>query len=578
MKNSIKIAILGLYFALPLIGMDAPLPNKQQEISNSQAINIKRGFGENFDFASCLKPENDSENSIYLRRLKAFKHFLFDFVFDLQRPSGNEFEKSGSIPIFLFDFLKMAQNLRICANAIPMLHGEIVTHFVPARAMKPLKIPIRELSGFEFAPIIPSSDVIYDNARPMANGISGIMPLCINNTKSQAEIAPLYMSNKFGKFAIAPHRFEPGGGKTIIGTKLPVYLITEEDAESIALTLNDQRMSKLSRAEKIKIVQELTKEKNLSDQANRILACALYNFSTQTINDLITKAKEKTKFANAAEDHKAIQNCCFNCPHILSLSVFQKRLISGNQNFLVIQVDGKILFSHTEGNLFNEIHEHLKVYSELEAEYTRIYNRVQEEIKSIKKSRNLKAAEKIKYEKCSIPTVENQIADPPKLKPVPKIKYAKRVLRWFKESFSNRQKQSSVLYHALLPLLADPILITHGSETYYNNKTYAGQKDNHYSIAGKIIDEKTNEESFCVFRLCIDPKGICYHRECSKCDWESLEPELQKSCAVEEESYSEDDEGSFEADKAAIISDTQFSTTIINPRFKHRIVLYKKQF
>ena len=65
-------------------------------------------------------------------------------------------------------------------------------------------------------------------------------------------------------------------------------------------------------------------------------------------------------------------------------------------------------------------------------------------------------------------------------------------------------------------------------------KLILGQKDDHYSIAGKIIDESNNQESYCIFRLCLDPKGICYHREYKKCNWDNLTPELQNSCAIEE--------------------------------------------
>jgi hypothetical protein len=581
MKNSIKIAFLALIISISTSAMDAPLPAKAADslVVASSSLKIEKGFGTTYDFVSYLKPENDPNNIIYQRRLNTFKRFLFDYVYNLERPCGKEIEKSGSLPIFLFDYLKMVQILKATAQAIPSIHGEMVPNFVPLNAMQSIKINLNNIIGFELTPIIPSPGVIYENIRPMPDGSPGIMPLIIKNNKNEWEIKPLHMKNSQGTFAIAPHLISAPNGKSTIGTKVPVYLLTETDAESIGLALANPRLKNSPRAEKIKAIEAfINNQKNLSNQAHRILACAMYNISNQTITEIVEAQNTEIKFEAIPEDKKTIQNCCFGCPHILPLKVFQQRLINLNRNFLIKQPDGTMRFSHAEGNLFNEIHEYLKVYTELEAEYSILYKRVQEEIKSIKRNRAQGVVENIEDEVESIAQKKEPVLAIPEPKPLPRIKYSNRVLRWFKNNFVNKQKKSSVLYHALLPLFADPQVVAHGQQTFYSNKTYIGQKDNHYSIPGKIIDETNNQESFCVFKLCLDPKGVCYHRECSKCTWENLNPELLKSCNFEEEAYIEDDEKAIEGDKASIISETQFSTTINNPRFKYKIILYKKQF
>ena len=68
-----------------------------------------------------------------------------------------------------------------------------------------------------------------------------------------------------------------------------------------------------------------------------------------------------------------------------------------------------------------------------------------------------------------------------------------------KQFFKKKRKESSIRYHTMLPTIADKLVIKHGEKSEYGNKTHKDQKDEHYTIGGKIINNETNEESYCRF-------------------------------------------------------------------------------
>ncbi len=284
------------------------------------------------------------------------------------------------------------------------------------------------------------------------------------------------------------------------------------------------------------------------------------------------KKKKKIETPDAAH-RKSFSHFILNCPYLVRLQILQTKLLQCPRNFLNLK-DGKIEFTEDTQKLFYELNCVAQQIDTISQEYAVIYNRIQQELKACKRQNAVRpiSVESKKIEDVNITTPEGE------KNVTRKIRYAERVLKWFRNSYTKAQQKSRILYHALLPLMADGIVMSYGQKKVYHNKTHVGQKDDLYSIAGKIIDEATHEESYCVFRLCIDPKGVCYHRECSIYEWENLEPELQKACAVEEEAYTVDDEQILETDKASIIRDTPLTATLINPRFAHKIVLFKKQF
>lgn len=371
--------------------------------------------------------------------------------------------------------------------------------------------------------------------------------------------------------------FQQNGLKFTYILAQPYFIIDDPDTESLALTLGQLRKSQNhSLEEKKNIVLKLNTAQNQTHQYKAVLNSFIFDFNGQYLDEMIEKEKQKDTDSPILGNRNSFNNFTLNCPLLLKLRILHSKLLKCPRNFLDNKND-VIIFTADAEKLFSELSVIEKQIDNISHEYTVLYQRIQQELKQTKKQNSSINAEIIEEPSETIELPKKSLIAQNDVQ-LPKIKYAGRVLRWFRDSFAMAQKKSSVLYHALLPLVADSTIISFGHKNIYNNKTHKGQKDNHYTIPGKLIDEANNQESFCVFRLCLDPKGICYHRECSKCDWEDLNPELLKACNFEEDTYIEEDEKVIESDRASIISETQFSTTINNPKFKHKIILYKKQF
>ncbi len=480
-------------------------------------IVVEQGFGDTFNFYEFLHADKVVTVSDYKRRLKDFKRYLFDYVEGYERPCGSQVEKSGSVLEFLKDYLKAAITLRETANSIPHFNGQPVVHFIPEKAITIPYLKIR----------IPE-----------------------------------------GAIGIIPH-IEQKNGLMSVSTKVPVYVINDPEAESICLTLTQLNMSNTTPSEKASRAIELLKKKEpLSDQAMRILGCFIYNLCGENLDNLVRQTKQKAKCE--WEEKKALKGCCINCPHILALEVLMQRLIRCPRNFLDRNADGIVSFSRAPGLLFAEVQRYLAVLNLLSKEYGVIYLRVCNELK---KHKNKPA--KVKDEK------PKPIIVPPLIPKIihDKINYAQRALCWFNKNFAKKKKAASVYYHTVLPIIADTIVINHGERSYYDNKTYKGQSDDLYTIGGKIINDETNEESYYVFNLCLDPQGICYHRDAKKCTWEQLAPALKECCTIDdvecEDDYEETD--GLTINKPTIVQETHAFATIYNPMHKCKIILYKKQ-
>lgn len=584
-KNCVFFSVL-VFSYLGVCGMEkSPEPSKVLEshitvLSNhacfgaTESLKVDKGFGKQFDYNSFLKTDQDLSKEIYKRRLKFFKRYLFNFIDGYSRPLGADIENSGKIPAFLTSYLMAAAMLKESAQSIPALGNELVTNFLPVRAFKnscDLIIPRKSIEGFQLSALPYRPDILYEDTRPMPKG-NGIAPLIIDTDKTSYRIKALHMVTKDGAFVIMPHIHKTDHHKVIIKQTYPVYIISDPEAESISLALGQLNLERAPLETKIlRALSFLDEENKLSQESKRILSCFVYNLSGEILDSLVLN-KEQLKEQSKEEDKKAIQNCRINCPHILALELLQQRLLRCPRNFLNRDEKGGISFTPSSSNLFQEADKYLKAFSSLAPEYTTIYQRISTELKALKnKPLKSKSSSEIKKEDVqAIKVLEN---------PVPaKIKYSKRVTKWFKDGFVKNKKQSSINYHATLPTIADPLVIKYGEKSEYDNKTHKGQKDENYTIAGKIIDDETKEESFCLFNVCIDPKGICYHRDCKKCTWEDLPVELKKGGAIEDVEYEEDSSGidNETGSNPGTVRENNTYISISYPARKCTITLYKK--
>lgn len=584
-KNSLFFSML-VFSYIGMFGMEKPSSDKYSEghqflteiIGQSMPVSsepllAKAGFGQTFDYASLLKPEKDLAQAIYKRRLKSFKRYLFDYVDGYTRPCGSEVEESGSVSAFLSNYLMMGAMLKHTSQSIPFFGGQAILNFIPKQAINKgmFLVPMCDIEGFLLSPLPSTQGVTYACINPMPGGQSGICPIVIRPSGNNLAIAPLPMHTKEGLFAVAPHIEKTSSGKLLIKQKVPVYVITDPEAESISLSLGQLNLKKAPLSEKAEKALSFLASGELSNESRRIISCFVYNLSGELLDEII-KDKEKSKQVPKEEDRKALQDCRVACPEILKLELLQKRLQKCPRNFLDKKTDGTIDFTPNSLSMFSEAHKYLIALNSLAPEYAAIYQRMSEELKALKnKPLKLKPLIEAKKEDVQpIKVLEN---------PVPaKIKYSKRVTKWFKDGFVKNKKQSSINYHATLPTIADPLVIKYGEKSEYDNKTHKGQKDENYTIAGKIIDDETKEESFCLFNVCIDPKGICYHRDCKKCTWEDLPVELKKGGAIEDVEYEED---SSEIDNETgsnpgTVRENNTYISISHPARKCTITLYKK--
>ena len=536
---------------------------------------FKPGFGQDFDYSSLLRPDGDLTELTYKRRLKFFKRYLFDYIDGYTRPVNSTNEASGGIAKFLKEYLKLALTLKATSNSIPLLGDELVVNFVPGSVVTsfvPIRIPMKAEQLCDANPLKIPQGAILEPALRMIQIPAGnfVMSRLVVQTKGKNfEYSPLRIKTQDGTFVIAPYRGQENG-KIFIGTKVPCYVITSPDAECISLALSQLQLKNSSIGEKEIAIQSLFKNE-LSIQAKRILECYSYNLACQKIVELIAQEKQKTKNEPKEEDKKAFNDCLRACPQALELKIMQGRLLQNTENFLIRKPGESASFTKNGTLLLNDLHKHIVALNSLTPEYAMIYRRISDELKKLKNKPLEPKPLEIKKEKIEqFKVLEN---------PVPvKIKYAKRITRWFKDNFVKNKKESSISYHTMLPTLADSIVIKYGERSEYNNKTHKGQKDEHYTIAGKIIDDETKEESYCLFNLCLDPKGICYHRDCKKCKWEELPAELKKGGDVEDAEYEEDrDELGIElGEKPKAIRETNTYIQISHPSRKCTILLYKK--
>lgn len=553
MKIVKKASYLSLCAVFSLAGMQAPKSiqaaairqniaiSNQNEFENivstvmppiSNPIPVEKGFGEKFDFAALLKSENTS-NTVYKKRLVAFKHYLFDYIEGFQHLLGSQNEASGNSLKFLREYLHKIAVIKASADVLPFIYNlydhkpEIVKNYMPKSAI----------------------------------------PLGMRYIRTQL---------KYGEVAILPH-IEQRAGQVMLSTKIPLFLLTEPDAESIAFAVSVLNTKNLTGKEKINLALNFLDEaKKVSEQGYFILNVFLFQACGQYLDEIMAKQNQKNKHEFKKEDLRAF----YECPHLLKLAVLQQRVLQSPRNFLNRKDNGDIEF--VEPKLFEELNKYVSSFEGLSKEYAIIYERVRQELKNLKKKPA--KTEKIKEpeEKISLPLSIAPEASSPiiatKKEPIQNVRYAQRVLRWFKEGFARTQCHSSQLYHSLLPLTADSIVINYGEKAAYNNKTNKGQKDDLYSIPGKIINDSTKEESYCVFDVCMNPKGICYHRGFKRCNWDNLKPCMQEACNIEDVGCNDQEESvELTDDKPCIIRETKFSAVIKNPNFNHTIILYKKQ-
>lgn len=569
--NSAQTAVQAVASVVPRVVI-----SNQSEFNNIVAtamapiadpIPVEKGFGEKFDFVEALKTENMS-CAAYKKRLLAFKHYLFDYVSGFERLAGAQPEPSGCSVRFLKEYLHKVAVIKATAAALPTICNpfnnnqlEIIRTYIPERATH----------------LIPG----------------------------------MRWNSEYGQVAIFPH-IEVQNGVVHFSTKVPVFLITEPDAESIALSVSLLNTKKLSAEDKInRAIGFLNDAKQTSKQAYSILNNFLFQACGEKLDEIINARKQKAKTLAplAEEDGKVFLKCKNLCPHLLRLSILEHQILNCRREFLRRCNNGAIIFEPKEGELFKELYKYIAVIDQIDNEYSIIYKRINEELKNLKastkptletkKETNTSSAQEIlpteTKEFHSTPNSVNAPVNNPlmaasssstqaaaaassvSIAPHIKLKYAKRVTRWFREGFTRTiQDNSKILYHALLPCIADSIVINHGQKSVYKNKTHRGQTDDLYTIAGKIINEATQEECHCIFNICIDPRGTCYHRGFKKCTWENLGPEFQASTTVEDEQYQDDEEPVEVTDnKPAIIQESRFSATVINPKYGYKIVLFK---
>ncbi len=528
MKNRYFL-YLSLLLCISLIdAMELPEKVTQEQVQSSEKISvinpvvIEPEFGKNYDYSSILNPDCDLPEAEYKRRLKIFKNYLFDYLEGMERTDMH----SGSALDFIQTYLYLISIIKESAESLPLYNKQPIVDFIPEKALsrnyKKIKIPAGYIT-------------IGTSVKKQGNEVS-------------------------------------------ISPQTPVYVITDPDAESMCLLFSELNAKKLNPLQKTSLIVGLWQQQGLSEQATRVMHCYVYGIAKRLLNDLVNTAQEKKKIALESPENKTVRYCIFNCPHLLKLTALQERLLRSPQDFLGTLPDDTVGFIATVLPTFIDLHNYAAKLPDLCKEYATIYDRIKQELKAFKK-KNKEKTEKVKP------------AEIPAIKPVPaamvekplpaKITYSKRVTQWFKDGFIKKKKNREINYHTLLPMIADRILIQHGQISDYLNKSYKGEIDTLYRIAGKIeYEDKAKDETYCVFNICIDQQDICYHRECKKCTWEKLAETLKNEIFIEDDAAHEADDVAIveqPEQKAAILKETNAYAVIYNPMHKCKITLYKKQ-
>lgn len=529
MKNRYFL-YLSILLGISLIdAMELPEKATQEQIHSSakiSAINpivIKPDFGKNYNYAAILNPDCDLPEAEYKRRLKIFKNYLFDYLEGVERAD----RLSGAALDFMQTYLYLISTIKESAGSLPLYNKQPVLDFIPEKALSSNCKKIRVPAGY------------------IAIGTS-----------------------------VKKH-----GNTLAISSTIPVYIITDPDAESMCLLFSELNAKKLNPLQKISVIIGLSQQQGLSEQAIRIMRCYIYSITKHLLNDLIVAAQNKKKISLDDPENKAVKYCIFSCPHLLKLAALQERLVRSPQDFLGTLPNDTISFIASVLPTFIDLHNYALVLPDLCREYATIYDRITQELKTFKK-KNKEKAEKISPAK--IPPIEPAPAAL-KQKPLPaQITYSKRVTQWFKDGFIKQKKNREINYHTLLPTMADRMVIQHGQISDYLNKSYKDEIDTVYRIAGKIeYEDKAKGQTYCVFNICLDPNNVCYHRDCKKCSWEEIEESLKNEILIEDDAPHEaaDDVAIVEKpeQKAAILKETNTYAVIYNPMHKCKITLYKKQ-
>lgn len=517
-----NLCALILVLTQTTVGMDNETAAREKELVRdllpqpTAQIVVQQGFGQRFNFDSLLKSTNPQDLLTYKRRLQLFSQLLRDVTYEPRISDQPQTKESGNLLKFLRTGLHTPLIIQSTAQSIPYFtagQNRIrVANFIPEK----------ELAGTQYGKI-----EFKKNNIPC--GFIGAFIAKQETIGSDIRATP----------------------------SVPLFLVTEPDAEAILITFAQSEFISKGLDEKIAIGLNFAQQaKKTSLQASVLvdnMLHMLYHQKRASIPAQYPNATKQNVLTKNSDDLAALQQCTFACPHLLNLAFLQEQLIHATS-----------LAGQQQIELFNNINNYSRTFDTLSNEYATIYERVQETLRKLEPTATPSPA--------PVKTI-TPIAPQCTQTPIQKIKYAKRVLDWFKDDFHSHP---DLLYHAVVPIIADSLAISHGKKSPYRNKTYSGQIDYCHSMAGKVIDETTNEESFGRFDVTINPKGICYHRGFKKCTWQQLSAALQESCDIKDDQVrDETDSIQAPANVARILNETTFSATIHNPTLKHRIILYK---
>lgn len=550
MKKAIGMFILVISYSW---GMEQPPSvletNMRKLVVDDKAkpvdpLDVEAGFGQRFDYKSVLNPDGNLSESNYKKRLRAFKRQLFDYVDGEKQITANgQSESSGAKYTFLTNYLYNSIALRDGAAFIPRFNSEIITNFVPQSVVKnsEVRLPLKEtdIPLFYTLPFEKVGDYIV--------------------------VRPILRDTKQGIVAWMPH-VDKVKGRYILGQKVPVLLLSDADSESIALRFSQLNSDKACVAEKSNFVKSF-RNAPLSDPAKRILKVCCYQIAGENLDLDVAKQKSKDEaaFALNEKDGAVVEKCCSSCLHLQSLDFAKKKALAAERNFLDL-VNDEIIFNSRHLSLCNEIAALVDARSKITIEFGTLYKRVLTDLKEGKNVKENKVA--------AIAPIKEEA--PAFVKMIPqKVSYSQRILRWFREGFAKNKSDSSIFYHTILPLEADTFVIQHGKHVTYDNKTHPGQKDDQYKIAGKIIDEETGKEMFCIFNVCLDPKKVCYHRDCKVSKWDDLKEDLKKNIEVEDDKDDFQPHDVINAIPGVNLQESPVSITLNNPAQRCRISLYK---
>ena len=216
----------------------------------SSPMKVEKGFGQNLNYSSLLRPESNLAKAVYKKRLKFFKHYLFDHINGYTKTSNSVTETSGRAANFLRDYLKLNLILKVTYNSIPVLGEELITNFIPEAALNsdPIRIPMRQEQLYAIAPLkIPQRANLEPNLQIMQTPAGNFVmsPIVMQEKGREYEYTPLRIKTQDSTFVIAPY-LKQENGKILIGTKVPCYVIKNPDAESIALALTQLQLKNAS--------------------------------------------------------------------------------------------------------------------------------------------------------------------------------------------------------------------------------------------------------------------------------------------------------------------------------------------